>query len=200
MKGIFNKITLSLIAIALIALCLLIWWLASGTKVEHDDEGYYEITPVQIEKIREIGQWELLSVSDEEIVDTVRKGFFNDDELTRLYFGTLSIGINMKDTREGWIKMDNDTVIAVLPPVKLLDDNFIDEARTKTFSEDGKWSEEARGELTRKAERVMKARCLTKANYASAEKNAIDQMTSMIKAMGFKHVRCSIQPHQQVRP
>ena len=43
--------------------------------------GNVDITPVQIERIRQIGQWEFLSLSDEELVDTVRRGFFSDDEL-----------------------------------------------------------------------------------------------------------------------
>lgn len=37
--------------------------------------GNVDITPVQIERIRQIGQWEFLSLSDEELVDTVRRGF-----------------------------------------------------------------------------------------------------------------------------
>src|SRR3712207_9240065 len=40
-----------------------------------------EITPTQLETIEAIGEWEFLAITDEELVDTVRKGFFGDSEL-----------------------------------------------------------------------------------------------------------------------
>ena len=42
------------------------------------------ITPTQIESMKAIGQWEFLSIADEELIDTVRNGFFKDDELIRI--------------------------------------------------------------------------------------------------------------------
>lgn len=32
-------------------------------------------SPTQVESIENIGQWEFLSVSDEELIDTIRRGF-----------------------------------------------------------------------------------------------------------------------------
>lgn len=174
---------------AIIAATLLIWWMASGTEVHQEKGGRLEITPVEIEKIRSIGEWEFLAVSDEELVDTIRHGFFGDDELTRIYYGTLRLGIDLGEAEEGWISMDRDTVAVKLPPLKLLDGNFIDEARTRSFIEDGKWSEADRAALTRKAEAAMKARCLTAANMKKARGNARTQMAAMLRAMGYKYVR-----------
>ena len=45
------------------------------------------MTPSEIESIRRIGQWEFMAINDEELVDTVRKGFFSDDHLVRIYSG-----------------------------------------------------------------------------------------------------------------
>ena len=44
-------------------------------------KGRFEVTAVQVQKLKDIGQWEFLSISDEELIDTVRHGFFSDDQL-----------------------------------------------------------------------------------------------------------------------
>ena len=183
------KIKIAAVAIAVIAVALLIWWFATGTEVHIDKGGHMEPTPVQVEKIRSIGQWEFLSVSDEEIVDTVRHGFFGDDELSRIYYGTLRLGIDLSEVKDDWIRMDKDTVELTLPPVKLLDNNFIDEARTRSFIEDGKWTEADRAALTQKAIRIMRKRCLTKENMRLAQDNARKQVADMLRNMGAKEVR-----------
>lgn len=168
---------------------ILIWQFFHSTNIHITKEGKMEFTPVEIEKIRNIGEWEFLSISDEEIVDTIRHGFFGDDELSRIYYGTLRLGINLSEIKEDWITMDNDTVVVKLPPVKLLDNNFLDEARTKSFIEDGKWTEEDRAALTDRAIRLMRKRCLTKQNISKAENNAKHQMTMLLNSMGMKNVR-----------
>lgn len=184
-----TKIKITIVAVVTIILAMFIWWMSSGTELHSSKEGHIEITPVQVEKIKSIGQWEFLSVSDEEIVDTVRHSFFGDDQLSRIYYGTLRLGIDLNDAEKDWITMDNDTVVVKLPPVKLLDENFIDEARTRAFIEDGKWSEADRAALTQKAIRLMRKRCLTKANIQSADDNAQTQMKKLIQAMGFEYVK-----------
>ena len=92
----------------------------------------WTLTPTQIKSIESIGEWEFLAVSDEEIVDTVSHGFFGDSELIRIYYGTLRMGIDLRQARKGWIRLEGDTVCADLPPVRLLGNEFIDEARTST--------------------------------------------------------------------
>lgn len=179
---------LALVAVALLVGVAAVWWALSGTEVHREEKAALEVTPLQVESIRNIGQWEFLSVSDEELVDTIRHGFFGDDELARVYYGTLRLGVDLADASEGWIRMDGDTVRVTLPRVKLLDDNFIDEARTRSFAEEGKWTEADRAALTRKAVAAMRRRCLTKDNLARAEANAKTQFASMIRAMGFPHV------------
>ncbi|EFA43710.1 hypothetical protein HMPREF0645_1872 [Hallella bergensis DSM 17361] len=164
-------------------------WVIKGCGVKTEKSGKIGITPVQITKIKNIGQWEFLAISDEELIDTIRHGFFGDDELARIYYGTLRLGIDLGETKEGWIKMEQDTVTVLLPPVKLLDHNFIDEARTKAFFEEGKWSEADKAKLTAKAARVMKARCMTPANIRSAEQNASAQFSNLLQSMGFKFSR-----------
>ena len=70
---------------AAVAVVLLLHHLNKGNSVEVVTNDKIDITPTQIEQIRSIGQWEFLSISDEELIDTVRHGFFSDDELVRIY-------------------------------------------------------------------------------------------------------------------
>ena len=79
---------------------------ATGADIEVDQR--IGITPTQIASIKQIGQWEFLSVSDEEMVDTTRNRFFADDELVRIYYGTLRLGIDMNEVKNQWIKKEKD--------------------------------------------------------------------------------------------
>lgn len=147
------------------------------------------ITPVQVAAIEEIGEWEFLSVEDEEMVDTTRKGFFKDDELIRIYYGTLRLGINMNEAEKNWVRRDGDTLIATLPQIVLLDNDFIDEARTQSFFETGKWSDKDRESMYRRAYTQMKERCLTAKNIENAKANASRQFHQMFKVMGVDNVK-----------
>lgn len=69
-----------------------------------------ELTPTQIRAIESIGEWEFLTITDEELVDTLRHGFFGDSELVRIYYGTLRLGFDLKDAAPGWLKVDHDTI------------------------------------------------------------------------------------------
>lgn len=148
-----------------------------------------DITPLQIRSIEQIGEWSFLEINDEELVDTVRHGFFSDDKLVRIYYGTLRLGINLKEAHEGWLAFEGDTLCAVLPPIRLLDNNFIDEARTRSFIESGKWTHQDRKAMYDRAARMMRQRCLTKANYQTARSNAKAQFEQMLRSMGYDKVK-----------
>lgn len=148
-----------------------------------------DITPTQIRSIEQIGEWAFLELSDEEMVDTVRHGFFGDDELVRIYYGTLRLGINLREAHEGWLQMQGDTLHAILPPVRLLDNSFIDETRTRSFIESGKWTHQDRKDLYDRAAQKMRRRCLTRANYTTARQNAREQMEQVLRSMGFERVK-----------
>lgn len=186
--GKITKTVWGLLLAALVVILLIAGTIAYLTHDNHlsvDSQGQLRITPTQIQSIRDIGQWEFLSVSDEELIDTVRHGFFGDDELVRIYYGTLRIGIDLHETKKGWIRHEGDTIRVVLPPVRLLDDDFIDEARTRSFFESGTWTAADREAMYQRAKRAMKQRCLTEANYKSARQNAAAQMRQLLQSMGF---------------
>lgn len=147
-----------------------------------------DVTPQQIRSIREIGEWEFLSVTDEEMVDTLRRGIFFDDQLVRIYYGTLRLGIDMQQLRDDAFASSGDTLVVTLPPIGLLDDNFIDEARTRSFISTGSWSEQTREELYQRAHDRMLKRSLNLQNIRRAEENADIQIKNMLRSIGFEHV------------
>lgn len=148
-----------------------------------------DVTPTMIRSIEQIGEWSFLEINDEELVDTVRRGIFSNDELVRIYYGTLRLGINLKDAKEGWLSMSGDTLVAKLPPVRLLDNDFIDETRTRSFIETGKWSHQDRMLMYNRADAMMRRRCLTRQNYQTARQNAKTQFENLLRSMGFEYVK-----------
>ena len=179
--------------IVLLALILILggafYWLTKDNEVSVVQEDKTTLSPTQVESIENIGQWEFLSVSDEELIDTIRRGFWGDDQLVRIYYGTLRLGIDMEDVKEGWLKASQDSIVCTLPPIKLLDHNFIDEAKTKSFFEEGKWTGSDRQAMYERAYQAMKKRCLNRTNIYTAQANAKTQFREMLKAMGFKNVK-----------
>lgn len=168
-----------------------LYWLNKDNTMNVATEEKTTLSPTQVESIEAIGQWEFLAINDEELVDTTRHGFFGDDQLVRIYYGTLRLGIDMKDVKEGWIQTDEkkDSIVCTLPPIRLLDNNFIDEAKTKSFFEEGKWTGADRQAMYDRAYAMMKKRCLTPVNYQTARRNAKQQFKDMFKTMGFTNVR-----------
>lgn len=182
-----KKYGIILLTILALILAGTIYWLNKDNTVGVTTEEQTTLSPTQVESIEAIGEWEFLAISNEELVDTVRRGFFGDDQLVRIYYGTLRLGINMKDVKEGWIQANagKDSIVCTLPPIRLLDNNFIDEARTHSFFEEGKWTGADRQALYDRAYAQMKKRCFTPANIRIAQRNARQQFRDMFKAMGF---------------
>ena len=185
------KIKIGAIAAGIIAIVAIMIWLTksvSETKMSIDADQTIDVTPEQIEQIKAIGEWEFLSVAFEEMVDTTRKGFFRDDHLTRIYYGTLRLGVDMQQVDSGWIQVRGDSIEVTLPAIRLLDKNFIDEARTKSFYENGRWKPADREALYQRARQRMLKRGLTKQYIETAKTNGEAQFRQMMLSMGYEHV------------
>lgn len=193
-----DKILGSVVKILILILLIAggIWlalWLMRGTHMEVGTNKRIDLTPTQIESIRNIGQWEFLSVKDEELVDTMVRGFISDKELVRIYYGTLRLGIDLQRAEGDWIHVDDSVIIAKLPPIQLLDRNFIDEAQTRSFFESGSWTAADREDLYKRAYQKMLDRCLTKENITAAEEHAREQFTMLLRSLGFEHVSVEVE-------
>lgn len=184
-----NRVSMMLVALCVMAVVCAIVWMGYRMKDDGIRLGFsdkIDDTPTIVEQVREIGQWEFLSISDEELIDTVRTGFFSDDELVRIYYGTLRIGIDFSQCDDKWIEKAGDSIKIDLPPVQLLDENFLDETRTKPFFESGKWSNADRKAMADRAKAAMRKRCLTKQNMEVAQKNAEQQVNAFVKMITGK--------------
>ena len=187
----WTKIYVTLGLVAVIVVTGIVWRLTDevkDAKLEVVSDNKIDITPEVIQSIKSIGEWEFLSIADEEMVDTTRKGIFSDDHLVRIYYGQLSLGVNMHKVGPRWIEVAGDSVTVTLPKVELLDNDFIDEARTKSFYESGKWSAADREAMYRRAYSLMKRNCLTPKNIRAAQNNAEAQMQNIMKSLGFRAV------------
>ncbi len=187
-----TKAALSLVFIAVVVVAIaggVLWWLSKSNHLGLGQKEEVTLTPAQIQSIVDIGQWEFLTINVEEVADTTRHGFFSDDELVRIYKGTLRLGIDMKNAAEEWVSMDGDTVVMSLPAIQLLDEHILDEAASKAFYEKGTWNQQARAELAEKARQAMIRRGLTRENMAAAEEQAKDHFRRMALAMGIDYVR-----------
>ena len=170
---------LILIIIAVVSLLLL--FKCTDNRFEIFSDNKINLTPLQITSIKETGEWEFLSIEDEEIVYTIINGWFGDYSFISIYYGTMRLGFNMNDVEEGWISTNNDTIKVILPKIRLLDENFIDEARTKSFYQSGRWSDEDRALMLASAKTKMKSRGLSVENIKTAEDNAKIQIKKMIE-------------------
>lgn len=185
------KIKIGAIVAGIIALVAIACWFTksvSETTMSVDADQTIDVTPEQIERIKAIGEWEFLSVAFEEMVDTTRRGFFSDDHLTRIYYGTLRLGVDMQQVESGWIQVQGDSIEVTLPAIRLLDKNFIDEARTKSFYESGRWKPADREALYQRARQRMLKRGLTKQYVETAKTNGEAQFRQMMLSMGYEHV------------
>ena len=61
-----------------------------------------DLTPEQILSVRDIGQWEFLTINTEELVEWQRSRTLTTDRLTRIYKGMGGIGMEMRNVWEDW--------------------------------------------------------------------------------------------------
>lgn len=178
-----------LLAIVIIVMAGAFWHkFKSTSSVKEEETTHIAATANQIQRIREIEQWEALAIECEEMTDTFEQHFFGDKSLVRIYTGTLRIGVDMRHAPDDWFTAHGDTAVLKLPPVTLLNPDFIDEARTRTFSEKGTWNAAVNEVLYRKARSKMLRRSFGTEQREQAERNIAAKFESMFRAFGYKHV------------
>lgn len=187
----FKKILLTL-AIVVAMMGIAIYLLKpSGIGVK---KATIDDSPLQIEQIRKISQWEFLTVECEVLVDTVRARQWpvTPDRLARIYSGAIRIGVNLDDASADWIETEGDSVVNVsLPALAILDDRFIDEASTISFYESGKWDESVKKEMYDRAAMRMRKFALTGGHLDMARTQAVGRFTALFKGLGFDRVNVS---------
>ena len=154
-----------------------------------------DATPIEVKSMQRIRQWEFLSIENEELIDTTRTHWWKeDDRLVRIYRGTLRLGINMEKCQKGWAMAKGDTAYITLPAIELLDRHFIDDAKTRSFHQQGKWEPQDYQDMYLRAEQRMTERSLTEQHIKRAEENARQQMGNLFRTLGYAHVKVTVSP------
>lgn len=145
-------------------------------------------TPEALRRIKDIGQWEFLSIEAEELVEANEMGILSHKQMAKIYTGTLRIGLDFRQLTSDWYSSKGDTAYLHLPRLRLLDTHFIDETRTKDFYTKGSWTAEDREALYKQAQRKMIGRVLTPDNFYRARKNATKSIAQLFSTLGFKQI------------
>lgn len=177
-----------LILVLAIAVAVFLRHMKSTSHIETTHTEAIEKTATQLTSIRNIGQWECMRITTEEIVDTTEKHLLGDRELTRIYHGTLILGVDLKKAEASWFTARGDTAIVTLPPVSLLNPDFIDESRTRTFYEKGHFDAAVSDALYEKARRQMLSRSLTPSVMDQAGENMRQRIEALFRSFGYKQV------------
>jgi len=181
------------LVLALIILGLFLWrdcknggTIAPSIAIESDTA--IATTPEEVREMKDIFQWEFLSVETEELAELFSSGTFGDSRIARIYTGVLRIGIDRDSLAANWLETRGDTALLTLPTPALLDDNFILETSAETFYTSGTWGAGAREKLYNQAKEKMMKRCLTPENIRQASENAIAQFQKVFGALGYHTV------------
>lgn len=158
-----NKVYTIAVAVICIAIVVIVIKACDFVREEHAVSQTVAVekpTPVNLDSLKRIGQWSVVTVELDQIVDTVDKGFFHDTDIEVMYHGTLHYGVDMSKVKDGWVRITNDSVAVVtLPEVQLLDTRFLDERNVKVIlgDDDQKFINrpEVRAALVRKAKAGM---------------------------------------------
>ena len=118
--------------------------------------------------------------------EQLRSRTFGNDHMVRIYQGRLRLGFDTRQLRPDWFRAEGDSIAHLtLPPVGLLDENFIDEARTRTFYEKGTCPPDTLERLYHTAQQRMRQRGLSARHLHDAEENARRQFTQIFQALGY---------------
>lgn len=163
------------------------------TKTEEKKEPEIGNTTTQITSMKEIEEWEFLTIHLEELVDTIVVRKFNNLRSTKIYKGNARLGIDMKKCGKNWAVCKENSANITLPPIELIDKEIIDETQTQTFYEEGKISATIKNEMRSRAKREMKKKALKKENLQAAEQNAQAQFKKIFSALGYQDITIKFQ-------
>ncbi|WP_288152703.1 DUF4230 domain-containing protein [uncultured Prevotella sp.] len=190
----YGKIKLAAVVVVCLIVMVAVLCMCHAAKsvtAGHQTEVVVTPTPVNLDSIRAIGQWSFLTVEMDEVVDTVDRGLFSSDRISVAYHGTLHYGINVAEARPGWVTIVGDTAVTVvLPPVRLLDDRFLDERNVKVYEgrDDMDFINKptVRAALVRKAKAAMIRR--GRENIPEARGKAEAEVRRIFSQHGYKKI------------
>lgn len=173
----------------ILAVGLAIYFIFLRDSDQPDDKAKIDPTTDCITSIKEIEEWEFLTLHLEELIDTVVSKKLSESQSAKIFSGTAHLGINTKKANKSWIVLTDTKATITLPPIELLDKEIIDDTRTRTFYEKGSISATVKEKMYQNAKKRLKAKALQKENIKMAEENAKETFKSLFTALGYKTVK-----------
>ncbi|MBR2261448.1 MAG: DUF4230 domain-containing protein [Paludibacteraceae bacterium] len=173
----------------ILAAGLAIYFIFLRDSNDSEDKTKIDSTTDCITSIKEIEEWEFLTLHLEELIDTVVPKKLSECQSAKIFSGTAHLGINTKKANKSWIVLTDNKANITLPPIELLDKEIIDDTRTRTFYEKGTISATVKEKMYQNAKRRLKAKAMQKENIKMAEENAKDTFKSLFTALGYKTVK-----------
>ena len=139
-----------------------------------------ERTATILRSITNTHRWVFLTIEDEEVV--VNEHTFGN--VAKIYPSYYELGIDVGDSLK-WVEIQDNNGIRVaslhLPPIKILNENGIDDTKVKNIYGDADDKEKI--EMQKKAEFKLKRRAMSGANIKQAKKIAEDHFRNLFTVL-----------------
>jgi hypothetical protein len=116
---------------------------------------------------------------------------FGEDELVLITKGKVRAGFDLLKLNKQDIIIDSISITLKLPEVKILD-IITNPSDFETIEESGKWTHEEVTNYKNEARAIIEMHALENGIFELAEKSGRKQLTSFLKALGFKEVIISL--------
>lgn len=144
-------------------------------------------TPSQIEEIRQIRELEVAHFDCEELYEYKREGRIYDDELTKVYYAKLKIGIDLREVKESDIEKDGKKIQITLPDVKLLNEGKILDF-SRTFSESGDIDNQLRRDASKAAEEWIVDKYVTEEVIQNGRRSVVSYIENYLRSIGYEEI------------
>lgn len=144
-------------------------------------------TASQIEEIRSIKILEVARYECEELYEYKREGKIIDDELIKIYYGKLMLGIDFGKIKDDCLKKDGTTAHITLPDIELLNRGKVLDF-SRTFDQSGWVDNKLRQEAAKAAEEYIITKYITPETKEKARQAAVVYVDNLLKGLGYTDV------------
>ena len=177
-KLIFSAIVA--VVIIIVGICIYSWIKGVPAFELFHQDNKMERTATILRSITNTHRWVFLTIEDEEVV--VNEHTFGN--VAKIYPSYYELGIDVGDSLK-WVEIQDNNGVRVaslhLPPIKILNENGIDDTKVKNIYGDADDKEKI--EMQKKAEFKLKRRAMSGANIKQAKKIAEDHFRNLFTVL-----------------
>jgi hypothetical protein len=150
-----------------------------------------------VEKINRLAELTTSTYYEENVIvkkktkESLFGNIFGEDELVLIAKGKVRAGFDLSKLDKQDIVIDSISITLKLPEVKILD-VITNPSDFETIEESGKWTHEEVINYKNEARAIIEMHALENGIFELAEKSGREQLTSFLKALGFKEVIISL--------